>query len=65
MECTTEIVAARRVQGRGRGTHLVPGTAWRWGWSGGSDRVKSIVDEVLDLLRDKINRGIRGCAKVR
>jgi hypothetical protein len=54
---------ARRVQGHGRGTRMVPRTAWRWDWSGGSGRVKSVVDEVLDLLRDKINRGIRGVRK--
>jgi hypothetical protein len=65
MECTTEIVAARRVQDRGRGTRLVPGTAWRGGCSGDNGRVTSVVDEVLDLLRDKINRGIRGCAETR
>jgi hypothetical protein len=35
----------------------------RFGWSDGSGRVTSVVDEELDYLEIEINRGIRGVRK--
>jgi hypothetical protein len=37
----------------------------RSGWSGDSGRVTLVIDEVLDYFEIKINRGIRGCARVK